>query len=108
ARVARIGVLASGSGTNLQAMLDAELPIVVVVADRPCGALGVATEAGITTALVRRTDFSRSFDRVPSPHDVVDALRANDVDLIAMAGFGSKREKPLHDAFPDRIVNTPP
>jgi phosphoribosylglycinamide formyltransferase 1 len=106
--VARIAVLASGSGTNLQAMLDAELPIVVVVADRPCGALGVATEAGITTALVERTDFSRSFDRVAYTHDVVDALRANDVDLIAMAGFGTILEKPVHDAFPDRIVNTHP
>jgi phosphoribosylglycinamide formyltransferase-1 len=39
---------------------------------------------------------------------VVDALREHDVDLIAMAGFGTILEKPIHDAFPDRIVNTHP
>ena len=69
-------MLASGSGTNLQAMLDAGLPIVLVLADRPCGALGIATEAGVDAELVERTDFSRDFDRVAYTHDVVDVLRA--------------------------------
>jgi len=101
-------VLASGSGTNLQAMLDAGLPIAVVLADRPCGALGVAAAAGVSDELVERTDFSRGFDRVAYTHDVVDVLRSHDVDLIAMAGFGTILEKPVHDAFPDRIVNTHP
>jgi len=101
-------VLVSGSGTNLRAMLDADLPIVLVLADRPCAALGIADAAGVATALVERTDFSKSFDRVAYTHDVVDALRAHDVDLIAMAGFGTILEKPVHDAYPDRIVNTHP
>jgi phosphoribosylglycinamide formyltransferase-1 len=106
--VARIAVLASGGGTNLEAMLEAELPVVLVLADRACGALGVATAAGIDAELVERTDFSRAFDRVAYTHDVVDVLRAHDIDLIAMAGFGTILEKPVHDAFPDRIVNTHP
>ena len=38
----RVGVLASGSGTILEALLGRKLPIVVVVADRTCGALGIA------------------------------------------------------------------
>src|SRR5262249_15231606 len=63
---------------------------------------------GVATALVERTDFSKSFDRVAYTHDVVDALRAHDVDLVAMAGFGTILEKPVHDAYPDRIVNTHP
>lgn len=101
-------MLASGSGTILQAMHAAALPIVLVVVDRECGAIDVATNAGIPSALVERTDFSKRFDRVAYTHDVVDALREHDVDLIAMAGFGTILEKPVHDAFPDRIVNTHP
>ena len=108
APVGRIAVLASGSGTILQAMLDADLPIVLVVVDRPCAAIDVAEAAGVPAAIVERTDFSKRFDRVAYTHDVVDALREHDVDLIAMAGFGTILEKPVHDAFPDRIVNTHP
>ncbi len=101
-------MLASGSGTILRSLLEADLPIVVVVTDRACTAIDVATAAGVATALVERTDFSKRFDRVAYTHDVVDVLRAHDVDLIAMAGFGTILEKPIHDAFPDRIVNTHP
>jgi phosphoribosylglycinamide formyltransferase 1 len=89
-------------------MLAADLPIVLVLVDRRCGAIDIATEAGVPVAVVERTDFSKAFDRVAYTHDVVDALREHDVDLIAMAGFGTILEKPVHDAFPDRIVNTHP
>jgi phosphoribosylglycinamide formyltransferase-1 len=104
----RVGILASGSGTNLQAMIDRHLPIVVVIADRRCAALDIAQRAGIATELIERTDFSPSFDRVAYTHHVVDALERHGVELIAMAGFGTILEKPVHDAFPDRIVNTHP
>jgi phosphoribosylglycinamide formyltransferase-1 len=104
----RVGVLASGSGTNLKAMLDRQLPIVVVIADRTCGALDIARLAGIDTELVERDDFGPSFDRVAYTHRVVDALERHDVDLVAMAGFGTILEKPVHDAFSGRIVNTHP
>jgi phosphoribosylglycinamide formyltransferase-1 len=104
----QIGVLASGGGTNLRAILDAGLPVSVVVADRPCGALQIAAGAGIPTELVERTDFSPSFDRLAYTHRVVDALERHAVDLIAMAGYGTILEKPIHDRWPDRIVNTHP
>jgi phosphoribosylglycinamide formyltransferase-1 len=104
----RIGVLASGSGTVLQALLDADLPIVVVVVDRPCAATARAEAAGVPAVVVERTSFDADFDRVAYTHEVVDVLRAHDVDLVAMAGFGTILEKPVHDAFPDRIVNTHP
>jgi phosphoribosylglycinamide formyltransferase-1 len=101
-------VLASGSGTILQAMLDRGLPIVVVVADRPCGALGIAEQAGVVSVLVERTDFSKAFDRVAYTHDVVDALERHDVDLVAIAGFGTILSKPFIDAYAGRAVNTHP
>jgi len=89
-------------------MLDAELPIAVVVADRPCGALGIAEAGGVATELVARTDFSSGFDRVAFTHEVLDALGRHEVDLVAMAGFGTILSKPIHDAYPDKIVNTHP
>jgi len=101
-------VLASGGGTILHALLDADLPIVLVVVDRDCGAVEIARAAGVEVAIVERTSFGKSFDRLAYTHDVVDVLRAHDVDLIAMAGFGTILDKPVHDAFPDRIVNTHP
>ena len=48
----RIAVLASGSGTILQSLIDADLPIALVLADRDCAALGRAERAGIATSLV--------------------------------------------------------
>lgn len=104
----RVGVLASGTGTILQALIDAQLPIVVVVTDRPCEAIGRAERAGIPVVLAERASFGADFDRVEYTHRVVDALDRHGVDLVAMAGFGTILEKPIHDRFPDRIVNTHP
>jgi phosphoribosylglycinamide formyltransferase-1 len=104
----RVGVLASGSGTILKAMLERGLPVVVVVADRPCGALDIAGAAGIPAELVARQDFSAGFDRVAYTHDVVDALSRHDVELVAIAGFGTILSKPFIDAYRGRAVNTHP
>ncbi|HEX4493286.1 MAG TPA: phosphoribosylglycinamide formyltransferase [Acidimicrobiia bacterium] len=104
----RVGVLASGSGTNLQAILDRGVPVVVVIADRQCAALDIARNAGIAAALVERDDYGSTFDRVAYTHRVVDELAAHGVELVVMAGFGTILEKPIHDAFPKRILNTHP
>lgn len=104
----RVGVLASGSGTILGAMLERGLPVVLVVADRVCGALEIAGGAGIATELVERSDFSSGFDRVAYTHDVVDVLQRHDVELVAIAGFGTILSKPFVDAFGGRAVNTHP
>jgi phosphoribosylglycinamide formyltransferase-1 len=106
--VRKIGVLASGSGTILQSLVDARLPIVVVVVDRQCGAIALARAAGIPVVTIERTDFGPDFDRVVYTNRVVDALARHDVELVAMAGFGTILEKPIHDAYPQRIVNTHP
>lgn len=101
-------MLASGSGTILGALLDAELPIVVVLVDRPCAAVERAERAGVAAEIVERTRFGPDFDRLGYTHRVVDALERHRVELVAMAGFGTILEKPIHDAYPDRIVNTHP
>ena len=104
----QVGVLASGSGTNLRAILDRGIPVVVVIADRPCPALDVAREHGVAAELVERDDYGSGFDRVAYTHRVVDVLAAHGVELVVMAGFGTILEKPIHDAFPNRILNTHP
>jgi phosphoribosylglycinamide formyltransferase 1 len=101
----RIGVLASGGGTNLRAILEADLPVVVVVVDRPCGATAVADELGVPFELVERP---MPFDRVEFTHKVVDALERRGVELVAMAGFMTILEKPMFDAFAGRVLNTHP
>ncbi|MCU1459521.1 MAG: phosphoribosylglycinamide formyltransferase, formyltetrahydrofolate-dependent [Actinomycetia bacterium] len=103
----RVGVLASGGGTILQAILDGGIPVQVVVSDRPeCGALERARAAGVPAVAVDRRAYLP--DRVAFTEAVVDALRAHDVDLVAMAGFMTILEKPIFDAFPNRVVNTHP
>lgn len=106
----RVGVLASGSGTILQALLDARpaLPIALVVVDRKCEAMERAERAGVEVELVRRTSFGPDFDRLAYTDQVVEVLQRHGIDLIAMAGFGTIFDKPIHDAFPSRIVNTHP
>jgi phosphoribosylglycinamide formyltransferase-1 len=89
-------------------MVDADLPIAVVIADRPCTALERAERAGIPAELVERTSFGADFDRDAYTRDVVAALLAYRIDLVAMAGFGTILSQAVHDAFPGAIVNTHP
>ncbi len=103
-----IGVLASGTGTILSALLDASLPVSVVVADRECGALAIAADAGVPAELVPRPSFGHGFDRLEYTHQVLDTLQRHHVGLVAMAGFGTVLDKPLFDAFPGRVLNTHP
>ncbi len=105
----RIGVLASGSGTILHAMLDrGDLPIAMVLVDRECGAVDVAAAHNIATEIVARRDFTSGFDRVEYTREVVSTLDAHNLDLIAMAGFGTILEWPIHEAYSGRMINTHP
>ncbi len=107
----RIGVLASGSGTILEAILDDALPVHLVAADRPCRALDVAAGATVPTLLVDRTVFGGygpDFDRIGYTETLAGALVDAAVEVVVMAGFGTVLEQPIHDAYPDRILNTHP
>jgi phosphoribosylglycinamide formyltransferase-1 len=103
----RVGVLVSGSGTILQAMLDADIPVAVVIADRRCAGLERAAAAGVATELVERTSFGDEFDSDAYTQLVVDALKRHEVDLVAMAGFGTIVPD-IWRAYPERVLNTHP
>jgi phosphoribosylglycinamide formyltransferase-1 len=104
----RVGVLVSGSGTLLEAILGDGIPVAAVLTDRPCRALDVAAAAGIPSELVARTSFGADFDREAYTNQIVDALKRFEIDVVVMAGFGTILAQPVHDAYPGRILNTHP
>jgi phosphoribosylglycinamide formyltransferase 1 len=104
----QIAVLASGTGTILEALISAGLPIAAVVVDRACPAEGVAAAAEIDVHRVLRPSFGPSFDREAYTAEVVAALAPHDVCLLAMAGYGTVLGRSIHDAYPGRILNTHP
>lgn len=104
----RVAVLASGTGSLLEAMLVDGLEVDLVVVDRTCRALGVAADHGIEGVLVERASFGADFDRLAYTEQVVDVLVAHRIDLVAMAGWGTILDKPIFDAFEGAILNTHP
>jgi phosphoribosylglycinamide formyltransferase-1 len=103
--------MVSGSGTILEAMLQDGLTIALVVSDRPCRALDVASEAGLDARLVDRASFGgfgASFDREAYSVELAQVLSEASIDLVAMAGFGTIVTGAFHRAFPGRILNTHP
>jgi phosphoribosylglycinamide formyltransferase 1 len=92
-------------------MFAAGLPVTTVVSDRPCAALALARDYGAASELIDRQGyggFGPAFDRAGFTATVTATLVAHQVDLVAMAGFGTLMTQTVHDAFPDRILNTHP
>jgi phosphoribosylglycinamide formyltransferase-1 len=99
-----IGVLVSGEGTNLQALIDAGLPIVAVASNKPgVPALDRAQRAGIATAVFDAADYESREAR-----DVVLAewLQSRGVELVVCAGYMHLFRKPFFEYYGGRIVNT--
>lgn len=101
-------MLASGSGTLLDAILTAGLPVVVVVVDRRCPAQQVAERHGVPCVLIERDDFGPTFDRETYTKTLVEVLEGHAVDLVVMAGFGTVLGAPAFDRYGGRILNTHP
>lgn len=108
----RIGALASGGGTNLQAIIDRcqdgglDADIVLVISNNPdAGALERARRAGIAVRCIDHRLFAgrEAFDAA-----LVQALREAEVDLVILAGFMRIITPVFVDAFPHRIMNIHP
>jgi len=101
-----IGVLVSGQGTNLQALIDGGLPIAAVASNRrDAYALVRAHEAGIP-----RATFSLDChaDRVERDLVMATWLEEHGVELVVLAGYMHLLTRPFLDRFPERIVNVHP
>jgi phosphoribosylglycinamide formyltransferase-1 len=108
----RLGVLISGRGSNLQAIIDAtrdgrlDAVVAVVISNRAdAPGLQRARDAGIPTAVIDHRAFPsrEAFDRA-----LVDELRRHDVALVCLAGFMRLLGPAFLQAFPDRILNIHP
>ncbi|MHB9131807.1 MAG: phosphoribosylglycinamide formyltransferase [Armatimonadota bacterium] len=111
-RITRIGALASGGGSNLQAVMD-EInagniagQVVLVISDNPDAyALQRAAQAGIDTAVIRPRDYP---SREAFSQALAECLQAADVELVLMAGFMRMVTTEFVSAFPGRIMNIHP
>ena len=109
----KVGVLISGSGTNLQAILDAAATddlggarVVVVVSNRP-DAYGLerARKAGVPAVIVDHEAFA---GREPFEEAIIEVLRKHEVELVALAGFMRLLTPRFLRSFPERVVNIHP
>jgi phosphoribosylglycinamide formyltransferase-1 len=101
-----IGVLVSGEGTNLQALVDDGLPIVAVASNRAdARALERAAAVGIATAAFELDAYR---DREGRDAAMAEWLAARGVDLVVCAGYMHLLTDRFLERFPDRIVNVHP
>jgi phosphoribosylglycinamide formyltransferase-1 len=108
----RLGVLVSGRGSNLQAVIDAiarrslDATVAVVISNRPDAAgLIRARAAGIETLVLQPRDFA---GRDACDCAIAEALTARGVFLVCLAGYMRLVGAPLLGAFPDRVLNVHP
>lgn len=99
-----IGVLVSGSGTNLQALLDHNLPVVAVASNRrDAPALSRARDAA--TAAFELADYA---DRAARDTAMAGWLEEQGVSLVVLAGYMHLLTSAFLDRFPDAVVNVHP
>jgi phosphoribosylglycinamide formyltransferase-1 len=107
-------VLASGGGTNLQAIIDAcqsgriNGDVVVVISDVECGALDRAKKAGIAAVWIDRREKNRFPDREPFDRAIVEELRAHQAGLVCLAGYLRIMTHELADPYAGRMMNVHP
>ena len=108
----RLGVLVSGRGSNLQALIDAiadgrlDATVAVVISNvAGAGGLDRARNAGIETAVLDHRGWASrdDYDRA-----LVEELRAREVEVVCLAGFMRRIGAPFIEAFPGAIVNIHP
>ena len=110
---AKIGVLVSGGGTNLQALIDAQNSgiitdgeIKVVISNKADAyALERAKKAGIDTEVVLKKDC---VDFSEFEQKIIDALTKYEIDIIVLAGFMSILSESFTSRYPERIINVHP
>jgi phosphoribosylglycinamide formyltransferase-1 len=100
-----VGVLASGEGTSLQALLDdSEIEVVAVASDKPTArALERARASGVAAQA-----FTGYQDRVARDRAVANWLRDRGVELVVLAGYMQLLSDEFLGAFPQRIINVHP
>ena len=101
-----IGVLVSGEGTNLQALLDARLPVVAVASNSSrAKALARADSSGVPAAVFALEDYS---DRETRDRAMAEWLQAQGAELVVCAGYMHLLTRSFLERFPECVVNVHP
>ena len=114
AKKLQIGVLASGGGTNLQAIIDncasgkIDAEVAVVISDVQCAALERARTAGIPEHWLNRHDTQRFPTREAFDRAVLERLEHHGVGLVCLAGYLRIMTEDLVSAYAGRMMNTHP
>lgn len=110
----KLGVLGSGSGSNMQAILDAiedgslNAEIVLVLSDNPDAyILERAEKSGISAEVIDCGSYKTRFPD-ESQTAVAQKLKSLGVDMVCLAGFMRLVKQPMLDVFPERILNIHP
>ena len=109
----KIGVLVSGGGTNLQALIDSEKrgelgqgKISLVIASKPgVYALERAANAGIESLVLARREYGTIADYSAA---LVKALKEKEIELVVLAGFLTIIDEQVYEAYPNKILNVHP
>jgi len=102
----RIGVLVSGRGSNLEALLDAGLEVVLVVGNRPgARALRIAADHGVRSVVLARSTFPDADARDAA---IGQALDAAEVELVILAGYDQLLRPDYFAAYRGRTINIHP
>jgi phosphoribosylglycinamide formyltransferase-1 len=107
----RVGVLVSGRGSNLQALIESgkdpmyPARVVMVCANRDCAALELAKKAGISREVFRLANFP---DRKARDLAMAKMLQTHDVELVVCAGYDAILERAFTRQFEGRIINIHP
>ena len=108
----KIAVLISGSGTNLQSIIDQsaagklDVEVSLVVSSRP-DAYGIerAKHAGIPVLVMSKTDYA---DAMAANQRIADACKQAGAEYLVMAGYMRMVLSPILDAYPNKVVNLHP
>lgn len=102
----RLGVLVSGRGSNLAAILDAGISVALVISNRPdVRALEVAAAHGVPSRVLRRASFADAPER---DRAIGEALTGAGVDVAVLAGYDQLLRPPYFAAFRGRTLNIHP
>ena len=112
-KIKKIGVLVSGGGTNLQALIDAERDgklgngkISLVISSKPeVYALERAKLAGIEAVVLARRDYGNIAEYSKA---LADKLSEKSIDLVVLAGFLTIIDEQMYERFPNKIINVHP
>jgi phosphoribosylglycinamide formyltransferase-1 len=99
-----IGVLVSGTGTNLQALLDAQLPVVAVASNRR-DAPALARAGSLPTASFELGDFASRAERDAA---MAEWLQRQGVEIVVLAGYMHLLTPQFLAQFPERVINVHP